>query len=282
MDAYNERLREYNEAVQANEDLPTADKEKLTFNPLHNRSLEQRELKRIAIDLLAEPKGHSNNISKNDYVTGSNTDVDKSPALDAHVSSVKFFEQAFDWDIMAYTFYPYFYAKQDHWKELFQSQDAADPLFQAFLQSGMARTVVPVRPGFEDAVNWYMSTGELWEGQGLVTDQDDDLYVSVAEEMQTVEGEVEGTWETRLPTSLTVIQAGSIGLNLEGLPCNTDCETSGLFDSNENPIIQTNVLLASETVEPETGGIKPPPSDVLVANQTLEPKTEGVSLPPKE
>jgi hypothetical protein len=79
----------------------------------------------------------------------------------------------------------------------------------------------------------------------LVVDQEDDLYVSVAEEMQTVDGTIEGTWETRLPTSLTVIQAGSIGLNVEGLPCNDECN-SVLFESDNNPITQTDVLIGGE------------------------------------
>ena len=258
MDAYNERLREYNEATIANEVIPGADKEKLTYNPLHNRSLEKKELKRVAIELLIDQE----RVSKDNYTSGTVDKVTKNEAFEAHAATVKFFEQAFDWEIMAYTFYPYMYGKQEDWKELFQEQDAADPLFQAFLQSGMARTVVPIRPGFEDAVNWYMTTGEIWNGQGLVVDQDDDLYVSIAEEMQTVEGEVEGTWETRLPTSLTVLQAGSIGLKVEGLPCNTDCEDFKLFDSDgeeilddngesfSNPIEQTNTLIGG--AEPVT------------------------------
>ncbi|WP_397364149.1 hypothetical protein [Olleya sp. R77988] len=257
MDAYNDRLREYNEAMVANEVLPTDDKYKLTFNPLHNRSLEKKELKRIAVELLIE----QSKVSKDNYIGSTIAKVTKDQTFETHASTVKFFEQAFDWEIMAYVFYPYFYADEKDWKELFQQQDAADPLFQAFLQSGMARTVVPVRPGFEDAVNWYMTTGEIWNGQGLVVDQDDDLYVSIAEEMQTIEGEVEGTWETRLPTNLTVIQAGSIGLNVDGLPCNTDCDDFKLFDSDgeeildqnnesfSNPIEQTNTLLG--VTEPE-------------------------------
>jgi len=256
MEAYNERLREYNEAMLSNAIIPDGSTETIRFNPLQNRAIEQRELKRIAIELLASQKGHT--VSKDNYRNPNSagvSKVDTTPGLQTHLSTVKFFEQAFDWDIMSYIFYPYFYADENDWESLFQEQDAADPLFQSFLQSGMARTIVPVRPGFEDAINWYMATGEIWEGQGVVVDTEDDLYVSVAEELQTIEGEVEGTWETRLPTNLTVIQAGSIGLNVEGLPCNEDCHDFRQFDSdgNEllnddgrpfgNPIEQTNAVL---------------------------------------
>jgi hypothetical protein len=251
MEAYNKRLQEYNDA-QNQDVITSATSEKLSFNPLYNRSLEKKELKRIAIELITSP--YNKVTSKDNYNTATMAKVKKDAAFQNHAATVKFFEQAFDWDIMAYVFYPYFYANENNWKDLFQSQDAADPLFQAFLQSGMARTIVPVRPGFEDAVNWYMATGEIWNGQGLVIDQDDDMYVSIAEEMQTVEGVVEGTWETRLPTNLTVIQAGSIGLNVEGLPCNLNCDHEELFDSDGNPIKQTNALIGGPDEEPTPEG----------------------------
>ncbi len=229
VEAYEEKLRQYNDAMQSETIIESSDTETIRFNPLYNRSLEKREIKRIAIELLAEQKGID--VSQNNYglanETTSISKVRKNAGLQSHASIVKFFEQAFDWEIMAYKFYPYFYADERNWVELFQSTDAADPLFQAFLQSGMARTVVPVRKGFEDAVNWYMETGELWNGQGLVIDQDDDLYVSVADEMQTIEGKVEGTWETRLPTSLTIVQAQSASLDEGGLPCFCEDEQTG-------------------------------------------------------
>lgn len=237
MQAYQERVNEYNEAVSINQD--EIEKQKLKFNPLSNRSLEKKELKRLAIELITKPFGVKT--AKNNYDSlEANAAIQRNQEFQKHSQTVKFFEQAFDWDIMAYTFYPYMYADKTQWKDLFQEQDAADPIFQAFLQSGMARTVVPVREGFEDAINWYMQTGEIWNGQSLIADTEDDLYVSVAEEMQTIEGTVEGTWETRVPTNLTLLQAGSVGLNVEGLPCNTDCNDNLVFDSDGNVVIEND------------------------------------------
>ena len=182
MEAYYERLREYNEAIQTDEITRTGDKVKLTFNPAENRSLEKKEIKRIAVQLLAAP--YEVQTAKNNYKGSDLFDIERDEAFQKHAATVKFFEQAFDWDIMSYIFYPYMYGDKDDWRDLFQQQEAADPIFQAFLQSGMARAVVPVRPGFEDAVNWYMETGETWNGLGMVADLDDDTYVSIAEEMQ--------------------------------------------------------------------------------------------------
>lgn len=223
MDAYNERLREYNEAVKDQETAAAQQNDKRKeLNSLFNRSIEKRELKRIAIELLAKPYKVPTAVSH--YQKGSSTAVARTAAFQKHAEVVKFFEQAFDWEIMAYTFYPYFYANEANWKQSFEFSEANDPIFQAFLQSGMARTIVPVRPGFEQAVNWYMTTGEIWNGTGIVTDTDDDLFVSITEELLSPEGEVEGTWETRVPTSLTIIQAKSAALDEGGLPCNCDYE----------------------------------------------------------
>lgn len=232
IDAYNERLQEYNDFI-ANQNIggePSEKKKELSSQI--NRSIEKRELKRIAIDLMTKP---FDVVTARDNYKEEGKEVNikhvaRSSKFQEHAETVKFFEQAFDWEIMAYTFYPYFYGAEDNWDANFEYNEGNDPIFQAFLQSGMARSVVPVRPGFEEAVNWYMKTGEIWNGQGMVTDMDDDLYVSIAEEMQTIEGEVEGTWETRVPTTLTVLQADSVVLNEGGLPCNPDCEGQGLFD----------------------------------------------------
>ncbi len=215
LNAYNELKERYDEALMAylaEEEIDNEGKP-IRFNPLFNRSIERREIKRIAIELMAEPFGVKTAKSHYEKVNTKNK-VKKSGEFQDHASVVKFFEQAFDWEIMAYMFYPYFYADENDWIDLFQSTDAADPIFQAFLQSGMSRAVVPVRPGFEDAVNWYLATGEVWNGQGIIVDENDDMYLSIAEEMRTVEGKVEEVWETRVPTALTILQAQS-----EGLPC---------------------------------------------------------------
>ncbi len=104
----------------------------------------------------------------------------------------------------------------------------------------MARVIVTVRPGFEEAVNWFMKTGQVWNG-GQVTTLDDPLFISIVEELRTTTGTVEETWESRVPTSLTVIQAGSLGLEVtQALPCDDDCKDYKLFDSDGNPVLDTN------------------------------------------
>ncbi|WP_099098823.1 hypothetical protein [Tenacibaculum agarivorans] len=234
LNAYNERVREYNEFMQG-QSLEGEEAEKQReFSSQLNRGIEKREIKRIAVDLMTKPFGLTT--SKSNY-KDSSAFVNRNKEFQNHAEVVKFFEQAFDWEIMAYTFYPYFYkAGEEAWVKSFDYENSNDPIFKAFLQSGMARAVVPVRPGFEKAVNWFMNTGEIWNGQGMVTDTEDELYVSVAEEMLNPIGEVEGTWETRVPTALTILQADSVVLDEGGLPCNLNCDDTSEFGTSKNTL----------------------------------------------
>ena len=153
------------------------------------------------------------------------TQTDKWKEYSSHV---KFFEQAIDWSLMAYLFYPYYWASKCVWVDLLQTTEANDSIFEGFLQSGMASAVIPVRKGFEDAVNYYLETGDIWNGGGLVLDFDDDLYLSIDEELQEIEGAVEEEWETRVPTTLTIVQGNSVYLEDEGLPCCDELEETGI------------------------------------------------------
>ena len=232
MDAYNLKQEEYNAEQEAAGLNDTSESEKPKSNPRFNRTIEQREIKRICIEMLARPFGIP--VGGNYYSTVTPCGVDnpteihivnQNPAFDRYASHVKFFEQAFDWEIMSYLFYPYYWASKCKWVELFQSKDAADPIFQSFLQSGMARIVIPVRVGFEEAVSYFMETGEIWNGGGLVIDSESDLYLSIVEEMQEIEGVVEEEWQTTVPTSLTIVQNQSAQLDEGGLPCCDDVES---------------------------------------------------------
>lgn len=227
MEAYNRQLTAFNDA-QAAEKAEAAAKEaeakegneSVSSNSMFNAQIINTELKRLCIEMLTTPFNRPQ--GKDLYLTG-DCKVPKialSSDLDEYASQVKFFEQAFDWSILSEMFYPYYWAKKCDWKELFQSQDGNDMSFQAFLQSGMARIMVPVREGFEDAVVFYMETGKIWNGTGLVVDTDDELYLSIVDEMTEIKGFTEGDeWEIVVPSDLTIIQAKSAFLEDEGLPC---------------------------------------------------------------
>lgn len=125
----------------------------------------------------------------------------------AEGSYIRFFEQAFEWEQMQYVFYPYYWAARSRWKSRLRVRDN-DRLFEEFLRAGEARVIVPVRPGFERAINYYLETGLLWEGDDLPPLMGDSLYVSVITEIEERTGRGKGeipvgeSWQSRLPTSL--------------------------------------------------------------------------------
>lgn len=131
--------------------------------------------------------------------------------LDQYAALAKFMEQAFEWEIMDYTFYPYYWANRKSWKEFYLSENM-DPLFRSFLQAGMARIIVTVKPGFEAAVQFFLETGLIWNG-GAVPVIGDPMYMSIVDEMRQPTGEPQGKyWITRIPTTLTILQDKSTGL----------------------------------------------------------------------
>jgi hypothetical protein len=216
--AYEAALAELEEkAAEAAEEA--AEEGEAASNPDFNRTIEQRELQRIAIEMLTKPFGIK---MGGDYYYSTKCEVpqvEQSAAWRKYSSHVKWFEQCMDWSLMAYLFYPYYWADKCSWATLLQTKDADDQIFEAFLQSGMARVVIPVRRGFEEAVDYYLGTGDIWNGGGLILETDDDLYLSIDEELKEPEGFVGREWQTRVPTSLTIVQGNSVYLEDEGLPC---------------------------------------------------------------
>ncbi len=236
--AYQTKLNKYNEELklqQAAKEAESDQSESENYsNPAMNRLIEERELKRICIEMMSKPYCYE--LGKSFYeckkyecktdceeIEATIPDVVQNEALEKYAEFIKFFETALHWEIFSYVFYPYYYNSKCHWPALLQTKHD-DPIFEAFLQSGMAKVLVPVRPQFEKAIMWYLETGEIYNNEDLVPDVEDDRYVSLLNELQDQdEIVVEGTWKTRVPSSLTIIQAESTYLKDEkGLPC---CES---------------------------------------------------------
>lgn len=258
--AYEDALADYNNKVA--EENAKADNIK-DGNPMFYRQIEQEVLKHNSIAYLVDDSFSKNNkVLGKDLYTGKTVkefEVTRT-GLDDYASLAKFMEQAFEWDIMSYNYYPYYWGKRDDWDDMYQ-QENIDPLFRSFLRSGMARVVVTVRPGFEDAVQFYMSTGRLWNG-GEVPVIGDPMYLSLVDEMKDVKGEAQGKpWITRLPTPLTILQAESIGLKvLSALPFTK--EDPALFENPEEVITVSNFFETKAMIESGT--------DKQVANINLD------------
>jgi hypothetical protein len=241
MEAYQSLLDQFNDSlVEEQEETQATEDERKETNPALNRLIEQRELKRICLEMVMKPycrtQGRNNLTDINACDLYDIPQVNQTKEFAEYASQVKFFEQAVDWTLMSYLFYPYYWADKCDWAELMQS-NSSDLIFEAFMQSGMARVVVPVRQQFTEAFLYYLETGEIWLGNDLVPGTDSNLYLSIAEEMQTVEGTVEEEWETRVPTTLSIIQGKSAYLEQEGLPCcdkaQNDDTISGIIGTDQ-------------------------------------------------
>jgi hypothetical protein len=211
MEGYENKLSAYLESTK------TATETNKAVNPGFYRQIESTVLRKNCVTYLT-----SNNKLGKKWYSGNNVGNLQpvlSTAMDRYASLAKFIEDAFEWDTMGYSFLPFYWGDRNLWQSMYQ-QEVGDSLFRSFLQAGFAKVIISVRPGFEQAVMHYMATGQIWNG-GQVPVIGDDLYLSIVDELKNPTYYVDETWETRVPSTLTVIQASSIGLNSTGLPC--DC-----------------------------------------------------------
>lgn len=240
--AYDDAMSVYNSQLAEEESKAKQISEE---NPNYYRQIEQEILKHNAIAFLTDDD--YNNKLGLDLNGGAKSMADykvNRENLDQYAALVKFMEQAFEWNIMSYNFYPYYWAGRTDW-EMMHLSDSVDPLFRSFLQSGMARVIVTVKPGFEDAVNFYFTTGKIWNG-GEVPVIGDPMYLSIVDELRETPGKPEGKfWITQIPTSLNMMQEKSIGLVVDtALPLHEEdpknCENPEMLVKKEDLDFEMN------------------------------------------
>jgi hypothetical protein len=235
---YQEQLRIYNEKLN---DAKIEGSKILDSNPLFYRQIEQMVLRKNCISyLLDNTAGSSRRFGRKMYTgtTIKDYQVAVNQDMDDYGSFAKFMEQAFEWNIMSYNFYPYYWGNENDWSKLYQFE-TNDPLFRNFMQAGMARVVVTVKPGFEDAIMHYMTTGQIWNG-GQTPILGDSLYLSIVDELKEQEYTVPETWKTVVPTNLIGLQRKGVSVAEDGLPCS--CPV--VDELNEKLAINGNILKA--------------------------------------
>jgi hypothetical protein len=204
--AYKARLSEYEEKVAKLElQAGVAIRGR---NPLLNLDLMNDELKKHCITILTEQ-----HFDLFDAIQTGAYNVPQINLLEnaAEGPYVRFFEQAFEWEQMTWLTYPYFWGRKSQWAERIAYEDV-DPVFTQFLKAGYCRVVVPVRPGFEGAIDHFMTYGEIWNGGPLPTISNP-LYLPIADEIaerldrpgdEVPQGD---PWLVRVPTTLVHLRA---------------------------------------------------------------------------
>lgn len=217
IDAYNTKLAAYNNELAAAKSRVGLQIQ--GSNPAANRIRERLELEKSCVRLLAQ---NCNPLWSNAMKDDKECHYPEFDCCEAirDGSYVQFVEQCFEWNLMTYLFFPYFWGRKCNWQKIYQLDDV-DPLFLAFLQAGYARVVVPVTPGYEHAALRFLADGTLWDGGGI-PGVDDPLYRSIVVEMMEEAGTVDPDikpWKITVPTTLTVLQCDSGCVPGSGLPC---------------------------------------------------------------
>lgn len=208
--AYQERYREYEDKLSMLQEMPKLAKI-VGRNPQQNKRIIQDEIKKHCISLVGE-----NRFEHLDAMIDSGDEgpfeIDFDEAM--HEGNyVNFFEEAFEWEHINYKFYPYFWNNKQQWvSRVLQSNN--DPHFEAFIKAGYAGVLLPIRPGYERAVLYFMETGLIWNGEGEPPMVTTELYSGVLEEIQDrPTGEFDAPlafgqpWTIKVPTSLVKLRA---------------------------------------------------------------------------
>jgi hypothetical protein len=203
--AYQQRFKDYQEQLSALALQATTTDTVTGTNPDRNRDVERTELKRSAVALLAGPTVDLLDFDALIRDQPPREYPRPNPELAERKGRIaRFFEQALEWENMNYFFYPYFWGSKPTWYDRVLADDS-DPLFGEFLRAGQARVVVPVRPGFQADIQFFLRNGgQLWGGHRLPDIHAPD-YLPIAKEIQAAERPDVGTagdwWELRLPTN---------------------------------------------------------------------------------
>jgi hypothetical protein len=133
-----------------------------------NRRIADEELRKWAIKAMRLAPFNFNAIES----VGDFQEVDPSGG-DLQAGVARLFEEAFEWSQASYFLYPYYWSRRATWK-LRQGIDSVDARHAAFLRAGSARYIVPVTPGYEARILYYLeadpTTDELTRLDGPPSD----------------------------------------------------------------------------------------------------------------
>ena len=183
------------------------------------RAIELTELKRSCIELMTAgtAAGHPSirvDAEGKPTIVFEEADATGLPNWRSPIANgavIDLFELGFDWDQTTYEFHPYYWAGPKRWDETALAA-GADPVFEAFLRAGSASVVVPVRPGYERPVVFFLKTGRVWGGGYLPLFTQPEMLEVYADVELGVQFDpavqVGDAWELRLPTSYVMLQEG--------------------------------------------------------------------------
>lgn len=256
---YEKALAKYLEDKKAFEDKQAALKwERCNRNPFLNRETERTELKRMAISYLTCQFFDRFDAMKHRVRPCGYPQMDIAEA-EEEGRFIQFCEQAFNWSLITYIFYPYFWGRKCAWADKMK-EESNDLIFQQFLSAGSSHVLIPIRDGFFDLVQYFLATGEIWGSNGTPPTPADPHYLSMAQEIKEQKGNFyadrEGTldvthdsagvvlsgtdWYWKYGDPLGTPQAGVDGLRLQAdrdREIVIDCVVYRIADIQENTAV---------------------------------------------
>lgn len=163
----------------------------------------QAEIKRTALAVLTNQNFSTFNATSVDSFGFPFPVAAATTALSAYI---RFFEQAVEWEHIEYACFPYFWGSRASWISKILDAEA-NPQFSAFLASGAARVVLPIRPGYQAAFERFLNTGKTPTTDELL-DVGGPLWVSLVSQLKhqgaddDSEVAVGDPWEFRLSSDL--------------------------------------------------------------------------------
>jgi hypothetical protein len=198
--AYTAQLRAYQGAATSEDAANVGPQPRYT-----SRAIERRELKRSAFDLLAQSLHER--VGTEDVPSGWPGQVDV-----AMPRYLQFFERAFEWGEMSYTFIP---GMRDNGSYAWGAAGTGtgDERFTEFLEAAYAQVLVPVGPNEALGVLYFLASGGLWDSgeEWLPVHETDVALASELKRLSPVQPEprrIGEPWEIVVPTTLTVLQEG--------------------------------------------------------------------------
>jgi hypothetical protein len=198
------------------------------------RMIEREELKRLCLQMLGQQATSLDPLAEGAIFETDKGDFPLEEGLHSlpriqmdklgnFTNEVLFAEQAFEWEALLFSLYPYYWHEQSEWRDMFKLHHD-DPQHKRFLKAGAARVLVPIRQNFERRVHDFVALGVAsldYQTERKISSPD---FVHVLEELIDADHQrsaKEGgddvtdgplypftvsTWETTLPTSLVILR----------------------------------------------------------------------------
>ena len=204
-------------------------------HPNINRENELLEVRKLCMET----------ISNSHFIPFSATEVNADGSVHINfeatgllAGNLVFFEDAFEWENTAYDLYPYYWSGTNHVD--LKLLDDPDPAHLSFLRAGAAKVKIPVRPGHERNVLYYLDFGSIYNGEGQAPVAEErlpllaDIEAFVTTQVDAGEALPFGEpWLARVPTTFVTLRTEN-GLPGDWIKLSENPDNNGNSNGNNS------------------------------------------------